>query len=433
MVNIFFHGVLLFVLASGILVFPHAEAEEAENEEPGPTHRGRALREGAAHRQTRGQERLCGRPQAHCRSVRATLRGRVSAAELVSAPSTLTRLKPAEPVLLTGVELAEPLEPRAWVSEWLGVAPGRPTILCGEGGSRKGWLSMAMLLLGAADRDLFGHRFSHGMRGVYFDWEQTLYETKKRFQLLARGYGIDLRSLGTRLGYMWIPVGSLAKETARDDMCRRVEGFDLAVVDSTRASTVGVKENSEEASYAGQTLTTVSEKTACSFIMLDHTGLPDAMGQRQRQHAIRGHSSKRDISSTLLVMSTKKSEATLVTCERCQGKAQEDWAEPFKFALARTQNDGITLVDCPVDAEASEDDFDDRVAKVLACIEKNPGIAGAVAVAHHKSVKMREAEVRSIVQMLETEGRLTRVKSGGVGQGAKLYLAGQFSADSAPF
>ena len=357
----------------------------------------------------------------------------MSAAELVSAPSTLTRLKPAEPVLLTAVELAEPLEDQRRVSDWLGIGPGRPTILCGEGGSRKGWLSMAMLLCGAADRDLFGHPFSPGMRGVYFDWEQTLYETKKRFQLLARGFGIDLASLGSRLGYMWIPVGSLAKESARDDMCRRVEGFDLAVIDSTRASTVGIKENSEEASYAGQTLTTVSERTGCSFMMLDHTGLPDAMGQRQRQHAIRGHSSKRDISSTLLVMSTKKGEATLVTCERCQGKAQEEWAEPFKFSLARTQNGGITLVECPVEESASVDDFDEKVAKVLACIEKNPGIAGAVAVANHKSVKMQEAKARSIIQMLEGEERVIRVKAGGAGQGVKLYLAGQFSASSPPF
>jgi hypothetical protein len=356
-------------------------------------------------------------------------------AELVSAPlsptpSALTRLKSAEPVLLTGVELASPLEPRRWVSEWLGIAPGRPTVLCGEGGSRKGWLSMAVLLLAAADRDLFGHKFLPGSRSIYFDWEQTLYETKKRFQLLARGYGIDLASLGSRIGYMWIPTGSLAKESARDDMCRRVDGFDLAVIDSTRASTVGIKENSEEASHAGQTLTTVSEKTGCSFMMLDHAGLPDMTGQRQRQYAQRGHSSKRDISSTLLVMSTKKGEATLVTCERCQGKPQEEWTEPFKFALQRTQNGGVILAEASVETEAP-DDFEQRCAKVLACIEKNPGISGAIAVAHHKSVKMREAEVRSIVQMLESDGQITRVRSGGPGQGVKLYLVGH--VPDAPF
>lgn len=269
------------------------------------------------------------------------------------------------------------------------------------------------------------------MRGVYFDWEQTLYETKKRFQLLARGYGIDLAGLGPRIAYMWMPVGSLAKESSRDDLCRRVDGFNLAVVDSTRASTVGVKENSEEASYAGQTLTTVSEKTSCSFIMLDHTGLPDQTGQRQRQHAIRGHSSKRDISSTLLVMSTKKGEATLVTCERCQGKPQEDWAEPFKFSLARTQNGGVTLVESEVEVKSDEDDFDNRVAKVLECIEKNPGIAGAIAVAHHKSVKMQEAKVRSIIQMLEADGQISSSKAGGKGQGKRLYAAG--AAPNEPF
>jgi len=333
-------------------------------------------------------------------------------------------------VLLTGAELATPLDPRKWASEWLGIAPGRPAILCGEGGSRKGWLSMAALLLGAAGMPLWGHEFTPGMRGVYFDWEQTLYETKLRFQLLARGYGIDLASLGTRLGYMWMPTQSLANEGAREEMCKRVDGFDMAVIDSTRASTVGVKENSEEASYAGQTLTTVSEKTGCSFMMLDHSGLPDTTGLRQRQHAIRGHSSKRDISSTLLVMSTKKGEGTLVTCERCQGKPVENWMVPFQFSLTRTQNGGVILVDLPPKEEKPET-FEDQARVILKYLIDNPeGVAGVELLS--EKVRMGEKRTGAVVASLEAEGKVVRLRTRGVrGNGCRILY--HTHATSVPF
>lgn len=290
---------------------------------------------------------------------------------------------------------------------------------------------MAMLLAGASDQDFFGRPMMPGMRGIYFDWEQTLRETKHRFQLLAQGMGVDLAELGPRINYEWMPVGSLAREGARDEMCRHVEGIDLAVIDATRTSSPGVKENSEEASVAGAVLTQVSERTGTAFVMLDHTGLPDKEGKRQRQHAIRGHSSKRDISSTLMVMSAEKGKPTMVTCERCQVKPQNEWAEPFHFSLALTANGGLRLAEVAIEEDSKPDDFEAKVVKVIQCIAAHPGIAGAVAVAHNKGVQIREAEARSIIQMLESAGKVVRVKTAGRGQGVNLYLSGQ--VPKAPF
>lgn len=347
----------------------------------------------------------------------------------------LAPLEPSTPIRrVTGVELATPVAPQKWANEWLGIAPGRPTILCGEGGSRKGWFAMALLLAGAADMPFFGHSMMRGMRAIYFDWEQTLRETKVRFQMLAKGMGVDLASIGPRINYEWMPVDSLAKPTAIDEMCRHVDGIDVAVVDSTRASTKGVKENSEEAAYAGQALTQVSEKTGTSFILIDHAGLPDRDGKRQRQHSIRGHSSKRDISSTLLVMSAEQKKPTLVTCERCQVKPQDEWAEPFQFSLKLIANGGVILETVDAELDTAPDDFEAKVIKVIQCIANCPGIAGAVAVAHNKGVRIRESEARSIIQMLEGAGKVIRVKAPGRGQGAMLYLSGQVpKPGEAPF
>ena len=323
---------------------------------------------------------------------------------------------------LTAADLAVPNLPRRWAVEWLGMAPGRPTVLCGEGGARKGWLAMTVALLGAADMDLWGHKLGDKLSWCYFDWEQTLYETKERFQRLAKGYRIDLASLGTRLQYEWMPVGSLAKPGTVDEMCRQVEGVDVAIVDSTRASTPGVKENSEEAGIAGQNVTNVSEKVGTSFVLLDHAGLPDASGQRQRQHAQRGHTSKRDISSTLLVCSTQKGEPTLVTTERCQTKPQEQWADPFLFKLALQNGGGLRLELCEPPEVKADDDLEERVARVLQCIEKNPGIAGNLAIA--SKIKMGDKQVSAIVSMLAAEGRIVLVKASGQGQGRRIYPAG---------
>lgn len=331
---------------------------------------------------------------------------------------------------LTAVDLAKPLEPQRWTSEWLGIAPGRPTVMCGEGGSRKGWLSMAMLLFGAAGLQLFGHSMMADMSGIYLDWEQTLRMTRERFQLLSAGAGIDLVSLGDRLCYEWCSVKSLADDKCRETLCRHVDGMHVAVIDSARASSRGVKENTEEASAVGDNLTMVSEKTGCAFVLLDHTGKPDLTGARQRTHMLRGHSSKKDISSTLLVLSSSKGKPTLVTTERCQVKPQELWAGDFQFTLERTQH-GVRLVDVPILGPVTQDEWDVNKTKVYEYIVKSPGIAGNIPIA--RKLSLGDQLVRTLVQTLVDEGLVVREKRPGKGQGVQLFATSHFSADTEPF
>lgn len=327
-------------------------------------------------------------------------------------------------------DLAEPLPARRWIYLWLCITSGRPCVFAGEGGSRKGWLALGLLLLGAADMPIFGQYSAiAGMRGLYLDWEQTEYETRLRLQGLCKGYGINLASLGKRLGYKWQPVPSLADRSQKtvDEMCRVVDGIDFCVIDSTRACSPGVDENSVGASAVGDLCLTVGEKTGTAFGLIDHSPKPSE--GRSRAHAQRGHSSKRDISSTLLVLSAAKDEPTLVTCERSQVAAQSSWPTDFRFCLSSV-NGGIVLTKItgePIEREP----LDEAIERVRAALKSHPGTPGIAALAER--VKIRKSTVLAAFQSLEAAGEAVREElKESRGKACRLFLTKDLP-DPTPF
>ena len=312
--------------------------------------------------------------------------------------------------------LAKPLPPRSWASEWLTITPGRPTVFAGEGGTRKGWFAMALMVGGAAGVPILGHTLKESLRSLYLDWEQGEIETRGRFQALARGYDIDLAALGTRLGYRWRPVPSLAdnrNQHTLDVLCRHADGMDLVVIDSNRAASPGVDENSVQASGVGDVCLAASEKTGASFVILDHAGKPknDEPSGRTRKHSQRGHSSKLDISQAMFVFSCKKGEPTLVTCERSQVVAQEAWPVDFLFTLAPSVHGGLCLQSvtaAPVPVVPSGDEAFERDAdRLLESLRKHGGQVNQGELA--KRLSRRKGEVAALLEYLVREERIVNV------------------------
>jgi hypothetical protein len=290
------------------------------------------------------------------------------------------------------------------------MAPGRATVFAGEGGCRKGWFVQAMQLCGAAGLPLLGFPLREGMRSVYFDFEQTEFVTRERYQALASGYGIDLAGLGKRVGYRWQPVPTLAPRTTErqeviDLLSWHTEGLDLAIVDSVRACSPGVDENSVFSSAPLDVATAVSERTGVVFGFLDHAGKParrDAgPSDRTRKHSQRGHSSKTDAGQTLFIFSATKGAPTFVTCERSQIAAEDAWPADFRFTLAKSEGGGLylQLIEPPEQRVATPDEELSELSDALLDVVRSH--AGASFPELVKLVGKRMADVRAARDALE--------------------------------
>jgi hypothetical protein len=310
---------------------------------------------------------------------------------ITSATTELETLKantsPGAVPTLWAADLAQAVEPIEWVSRDLALAPGRPNIFAGLGGARKGWLSLDILICGALGKPVLG-RFrtrESSVSGLYLDFEQTPRVTRERAQLLALGHGIDLASLGKKLGYRWKPVPTLAPKTTADkaqiveELCRQVDGFGLVLIDSIRSCSPGIEENGVFASGPLDVATEVSEKTGACFLFLDHAGKGDEQNPRARKLSQRGHSSKLDASQTLFVFTSMKGEPTLVTCERAQALAEGEWPADFQFTLTTSNGGGLRLQEAVV-PEKARDHVSKLKSEILEVVRKDPTLTSGNAV-----------------------------------------------------
>ena len=313
-------------------------------------------------------------------------------------------------------ELAAPLPPVAWVCEGLVVAPGRPTVIAGVGGSRKSWLAQALLLHCALGVPILGHAVER-RRCLHTDYEQGRRAASERYQLLAGGLQADLAGLGRSLGYVWRPTPALVGKrrsgtsTEADDveaLCRLLDGFGLALVDSTRAASGGIDENSSEASRLNDALTGASERTGCAVVVIDHASTKGGPGEGLG--AQRGHSSKLDSGGTvlLLTMPTGDRGSTLVTCTRAQNVALGARPEPFAFDLRQAAG-GIVVERCEAasasDGAAMPQSLGARRKAILDAIAANPGITGN---AMCQIVGGRRNAVVALISSLVSEGAIIR-------------------------
>ena len=312
-----------------------------------------------------------------------------------------------------GAELARVLPPVPWVCQGLTIAPGRPTVICGIGGTGKSWLAQAMMLCGAIDEPLLG-RFGlkPGLRSVYVDYEQGQDMTQDRFQLLAGAMGVrgGLSALCRRIGHCWRPVPTWAvapdkRQRTVDALCRYVDGLrlDLMVVDSLRACSPGTEENSSAASSPLDLGTIVSAKTGVTITFLDHAGKPGAGGADRGVHNQRGHSSKTDACQTQLMLFSARGKPTLVSCRRGQRARETDWPEDFAFRLASV-NGGVALVSA--DVSECEEDRRKKPANadsVYAAVAQSPGRTAQWLSAR---VELDPKTVRAHLQSLRAEGKV---------------------------
>lgn len=295
----------------------------------------------------------------------ATFEQLVTAAELAEEREAIAQA--AEPDALppdpeAPVRLAEPTDDRArivwardfnvvetetpWLCEGLMLAPGRPNVVAGEGGSNKTMLAQYLACCVVTGRGVFGRWPVKEGRVLHVDYEQGLKLTRRRYNRFAyaMGYPLGAHEWDDRLGFLARPF-FLDHADQEKRLATLVKGFDLVIVDSTRRSAPKLRENDPEAALPLEVMFAVSEATGVVFLATDHatTKVPEndgrgGKGQGRRRKAIqRGHSSKLDAAGTLIALTKEgKGLSTLVSCEREQQEGEE--FEDFAFDVQDIEN-----------------------------------------------------------------------------------------------
>jgi RecA-family ATPase len=212
-------------------------------------------------------------------------------------------------------------------------AGGAPHMVAGYGFSGKTLALQALALSLAADRPVWGAYKARPGRVLHVDLEQGDRLTRRRYQRLAAAMGVDLSSLGDTLAAAIMP--KLALTSAYADQWRELmTGRDLMIVDSLRAASAGMDENSSDIRSCLDMLGQLSEATQCRAIVVHHARKPqrDAPGG---QFAIRGSGAIFDACDSVYMFTAVKGEP--ISVEQAKARTQGDSVPDFALVVSDVQ------------------------------------------------------------------------------------------------
>lgn len=253
--------------------------------------------------------------------------------EPIEKTAEKTSKEELEPLVrwLTTAEVMAPIPSHAWVCESLQIGPGRPCGIIGAPYSGKTLVMQSLVLSYVTGRNAFGF-FKCTAPGLvrHVDFEQGA-GTLMRYQRLARGMGISESEMGERLQVAVFPRLFL-DTTSESEWCKHADGCKLMMLDALRGVMPSVDENSSAIQEYMAKLTSISDKTGCSFILLHHPA-KGAMspGQYQRSDidSLRGSSGIAATLGSVWLLAGKRDEPKLMRQAKghpcAVGCLHQDW------------------------------------------------------------------------------------------------------------
>jgi hypothetical protein len=270
------------------------------------------------------------------------------------------------------------------------------------GGSGKSWLGVEMTIAVASGTPWLGRFGTKAGRCLYLDWENGLYEMRRRFQAVARARDLSFPVSGVALSSMPSVYMTDAGDFGRAVLDASA-GCALVVVDTLKAATPGVDENDSNMRVGLDQLRRVGEQTGCTFVVLVHgkKGGPNA-GTDPREQG-RGSSAIFDAADSVFHVTYTPNEPLRVS----QTKARMGrLAEPFQVTISDTDNGGV-LVSATAAARpesVAADDFQKLCDSVLEVVRANPGASGRLVRAKTKGA--RAQATLAALEMLERHGAI---------------------------
>ncbi len=287
-------------------------------------------------------------------------------------PDSKTTTEPTK--LLSAGDIFAPLPPVNWLCQALDVAPGAPLLIAGYGYSGKTLAAQDLALAVATGTAVWGRFPVRAGRVLHVDYEQGTYLTRMRYQRLARARGIDPRELEGRLTLAPMPEWYLDGDT-RDELPRLCDGMDLVIVDSLRAASPRLEENSSEARIPLDRLTRISEATGVMPVVIHHARKPRDDAKGGARMAIRGSGAFYDACGSVLVFAAEKGEPVTVAHEKARitGRTHSD----LLLHIEDVDVDGdpaaglrVTATDAPAKATPSAADrLAEAKARVLELVQ----------------------------------------------------------------
>jgi RecA-family ATPase len=341
--------------------------------------------------------------------------------------------RPATTIAWLGTaEIFAELAPTPWIARGLMLGPGRPALLAGYGASAKTLAAQSMALAVASGRPIWGHfEVTDPGHVRHLDFEQGEQATRRRYQRLAIGHGIDTPELGDRLRLAALPRVYLDSNSALEVFSRELDGAQLAIIDSLRAAAPTLDENDSAVRAALDVLTAASNKTGCAVLLLHHAGKTQDRHGDARQIA-RGSSAIFDAAGNVLVIAQgdTKTAPRKVTQAKVPAEAEGAPIADFLLAVEDVEMFGEPAAGVRVvHREAAEDDredpapYDRYAPQILRVVREHAGeFSSANTLAAR--VKGRRTEVLQVIRAMEEAGELVKTPHADPGNGTKVYRPG---------
>lgn len=242
------------------------------------------------------------------------------------APAASSSKSPSWPVLdVTGI-FAQ-LEPINYLIAPLDLCAGAPALVAGYGFSGKTVALQGAALAVAAGQQAWGAFSARQGRVLHLDYEQGARLTRERYQRLAAGMLLTPQELEGRLELVSMPRVYLDGDNAESFLADKLQGFDLAIVDSLRASCPTLEENSSDVRSALDMLNRVSDRTGCAVVVVHHARKPGPDKAGGARASIRGSGAIFDACGSVLVFEAEKGEPVRVSHEkaRVSGRLADDF------------------------------------------------------------------------------------------------------------
>jgi hypothetical protein len=317
--------------------------------------------------------------------------------------------------LLLVPDIFMPLPPVNWVCEPLDIAPGPPALVAGYGYSGKTLTLQDYALAVASGTPAWGRFPVRTGRVLHLDYEQGAHLTRMRYQRLARARGIDPRELEDRLALAVMPRVYLDADP-KDEIPRIVDGFDVVIVDSFKASCPTTEENASGARIPLDKLTRLSEATGATPIVIHHARKPSQNPQGGARMGIRGSGALYDACGSVLVFSAEKGEPITVQHEKAKitGKTHPD----FRLWIEDVEVDGdplgglrVSVMSDAVTGTAGPDPFNELKARVVALVQQEGGVFHGGKNAIRARLRVRSDDVGAAIEDLCNSGTLRSVGS----------------------
>lgn len=208
-----------------------------------------------------------------------------------------------------------PLPPYPWLLKALHLAPGRVTLLNGYADVGKTVIAMSIALTVSSGLPLWGIWKPERQGPVlHLNAEIGSYIARERYQRLARAMGVDVDYLIERgwlriANYPTLRLDDPAFEAGLAEVCRE---HALVVIDSLRAFSGSLDENSKEIGIALLMLARVSEHTGATIIVLHHNRKPSKDDVGGVKMAISGSSSILGGAECAFVMTTNEKGGLII-------------------------------------------------------------------------------------------------------------------------